>query len=192
MSDANWGPQDATVPTVPIELPSFVSRSMSAFYIDLLGPVHWLSKRQTVTAGSSAEAEIYATDECVKFLLELAQLLMFLEVKDIFMPTTSIIYNDNKACVQWSKSTTTKGLRHIQMRENRVRENIHSNFISVAHVDGKCNIADIFTKEMKDVSHFVELRNLFMLPRPSICLGELSNSLSTTQISTDFQSTVPA
>jgi len=173
MSDANWGPQDATVPTVPIELPSFVSRSMSAFYIDLLGPVHWLSKRQTVTAGSSAEAEIYATDECVKFLLELAQLLMFLEVKDIFMPTTSIIYNDNKACVQWSKSTTTKGLRHIQMRENRVRENIHSNFISVAHVDGKCNIADIFTKEMKDVSHFVELRNLFMLPRPSICLGEL-------------------
>jgi len=64
MSDANWGPQDATVPTVPIELPPFASRSMSAFYIDLLGPVHWLSKRQTITAGSSAEAEIYATDEC--------------------------------------------------------------------------------------------------------------------------------
>ncbi len=54
-----------------MDLPLFVSHSMSAFYIDLLGPVHWLSEWQTVTAGSSAAAEIYATDECVKFLLEL-------------------------------------------------------------------------------------------------------------------------
>jgi len=26
-------------------------------------------------------------------------------------------------------------------------------------------LADIFTKEMKDVNHFVELRNLIMCPR---------------------------
>jgi len=99
-----------------------VSRSMSAFYIDLLGPVHWLSKRQKVTAASSAEAEIYATDECVKFLLAFAQLLEFLDVKYIFMPSQTVVYNDNKACIQWSKQATTKGLRHIQMRENRIRE----------------------------------------------------------------------
>jgi hypothetical protein len=37
-------------------------------------------------AGSSAEAEIYATNECVKFLLELVQILDFLEVRNIFMP----------------------------------------------------------------------------------------------------------
>jgi hypothetical protein len=140
MSDANWGPQDATVPTIPIELPLFASRSMSAFFIEILGPVHWLSKRQTVTAGSSAEAEIYATDKCVKFILELSQLLEFLEARDIFMPTTSVMYNDNKACVQWSKSTTTKGLHHIQMKENRIRENIQSKFISIAHVDGKSTL----------------------------------------------------
>jgi len=69
MSDANWGPQDASQNRQKMELPLFVSRSMSAFFIDLLGPLHWLSKRQNVTAGSSAEAEIYATDECVKFIL---------------------------------------------------------------------------------------------------------------------------
>lgn len=82
------------------------------------------------------------------------------------MPSPTIIYNDNKACIQWSNKATTKGLRHIQMRENRVRENIVSNFISVCHVGGKTNIADIFTKEMKDTSHFVELRDLFMCSRP--------------------------
>jgi hypothetical protein len=50
------------------------------------------------------------------------------------------------------------------MRENRVRENIASKFESV-YVDGKINLADIFTKEMKDVVHFVELRDLFMCHR---------------------------
>lgn len=81
------------------------------------------------------------------------------------MPTTNILYNDNQACVNWSKCCTTKGLRHIQMKENRVRENIASEFVTIQHVDGKLNIADIFTKEMKDISHFVELRDLFMCHR---------------------------
>jgi len=119
MSDANWGPQDASVTKKSQELPLFVSRSMSAFYIDLFGPLHLMSKHQSVTAGSSVEAEIYATDECVKFLLEFVQIAEFLQVKDIFMPSTTVIYNDNNACVNWSKKATTKGLWHIQMRENQ-------------------------------------------------------------------------
>jgi hypothetical protein len=167
MSDANWGPQDATQTRSIVELPLFTSRSISAYYIDLLGPIHWLSKRQSVTAGSSAEAEIYATDECVKFLLELHQILDFLEVRHLFKPDTTTIFNDNKACVQWSKSATTKGLRHIQMKENRIRENILSKFVSIQHVDGKTNLADIFTKEMKDTAHFLALRDSFMKPRPA-------------------------
>jgi hypothetical protein len=166
MSDANWGPQDASNKKLP-DLPLFTSRSMSAFYIDLFGPLHWLSKRQTVTAGSSVEAEIYATDECVKFLLELVQLLEFLKVKHNFMPGVNVIYNDNKACVCWSKSCTTKGLRHIQMRVNRVRENVQKHFVTISHINGKINLADIFTKEMRDISHFVELCNLMLHPRLS-------------------------
>jgi hypothetical protein len=51
------------------------------------------------------------------------------------------------------------------MRENRVRENVVTKFVSILHVEGKKNIADIFTKEMKDVAHFVALRDLFMCPR---------------------------
>jgi len=172
MADANWGPQDAstrqpsTSSQSTSELPLFVSRSVSGFYIDLFGPLHWMSKRQTVTATSSAESEVYATNECVKFLLELTQLLDFLQIRDIFMPTSTILYNDNRACVDWSKNTTTKGLRHIQMRENQVRENVENGFIRVEHIDGKLNLADLFTKEHKDVSHFCLLRDLILCPRP--------------------------
>jgi hypothetical protein len=95
-------------------------------------------------------------------LLELVQILEFLEVKDIFMPGTNTIYNDNQACVKWSKRCTTKGLRHIQMKENHVQENITNNFVLIHHVDGKVNLADLFPKEMKDTSHFVALRDLMM------------------------------
>ncbi len=44
MSDANWGPQDASISSCSQDLPLFASGSMSAFYIDLLGPLHWMSK----------------------------------------------------------------------------------------------------------------------------------------------------
>jgi hypothetical protein len=114
------------------------------------------------TAGSSVEAEIYATNECVKFLLELVQLFEFLGVKDLFMPGVNIIYNDNQACINWSKISTMKGLQHIQMKENC--ENIAKQFVGIHHIDGKINLADLFTKEMKDTSHFVELHDLMMCP----------------------------
>lgn len=65
MPDANWGLQDATHNNSHVALPLFASCLMSTFYIDLLTPLHWMSKCQTVTAGSSAEAEIYITKECV-------------------------------------------------------------------------------------------------------------------------------
>jgi len=94
------------------------------------------------TAGSLAEDEIYAADECIKFLLELSQIMDFLEVKDIFIPGTNVIYNDNKACVQWSKLSTPKRLHHIQMMENQIRENVGSHFVTIQHVDGKINLAD--------------------------------------------------
>ncbi len=83
------------------------------------------------------------------------------------MPTTHTIYNDNKACVNWSNNSTMKGLRHIQMKENHVRENVESQFVTIEHVGGKVNMADLFTKEMKDISHFVELRDLTMRSRLS-------------------------
>ena len=75
-------------------------------------------------------------------------------------PTT--VYNDNSACVQWSSNLTTKGLRHIQIRENAVRESVLDKFIIVKHIEGKINLADIFTKEDRDSAHFIGIRNILL------------------------------
>ena len=168
LSDANWGPQDQSQPKDPLSpqpsLPLFKSRSMSGYIQWLNGPLHWQSKRQTITARSTAEAEIYATDECCKSILHIRLILSDLELLTTFCPGATTIYNDNNACVLWSTNMTTKGLRHVQIRENAVRESIANNTISVHHIAGDVNIADLFTKEDRDVTHFLSLRNAIMTP----------------------------
>jgi len=54
------------------------------------------------------------------------------------------------------------------MRENHVQENIANEFVLIEHIAGKRNLADLFTKEMKDTSHFIELRDLMVRPRTVI------------------------
>ena len=162
LSDANWGGQDQGHNRSSItELDRFKTRSMSGFIIFFNGPIHWSAKRQKVTARSSAEAEIYATDECVKELLRLKHICTDFAIMHIYMPGTPIkVYNDNNACVCWSKSTTTKGLRHITIRENAIRESVDNKFVEILHIAGKCNLADLFTKELKNVTLFKILRDL--------------------------------
>ena len=123
------------------------------------GPLHWESKRQKITARSSAESEIYATDECVKRLLQIKHISEDLGLKDTIFHSTTPVYNDNSACVMWSGNLTTRGLRHIQMRENAVRESHQSGFIRCIHIKGAINLSDMFTKEDKHVEHFIEIRD---------------------------------
>ena len=162
LSDTNWGPQDQSVPKEtdePIELDLFKSRSIAGYVIWLAGPVDWVSKRQTYTARSSAQAEIGAVDECTKTILQIIHILEDLNIYDNYHDGPVTIFNDNSACVQWSHNMTTKGLRYIQMRENAVRESVQNRTIEVQHVGGKKNPSDIFTKEDRDVTHFQECRD---------------------------------
>ena len=160
ISDANWGPQDQSVPKeneTKQELELFKTRSISGHVIMLQGPLHWSSKRQRITARSSCEAEIYATDECVKDILHIRHIIQDLELEQMLLHDKTKIFNDNMACVLWSKNTTTKGLRHLQIRENAIRENKKS--IEILHICGKVNPADMFSKEDKDPEHFIRLRD---------------------------------
>ena len=165
ITDANWGPQDQSKPIPGKIYPKvdiFKSRSISGHLITLHGPLHWSSKRQKVTARSSAEAEIYATDHCVRDILYLRNIMTDLNLLQETFPNKTPIYNDNMACVMWSQSKTNKRMRHMQIPENGVRENI--KILDIKHIEGKINPSDIFTKEDKDVKHFQSLRNSLVQP----------------------------
>jgi len=55
--------------------------------------------------------------------------LVELGLLNVNLPTS--IFNDNKGAVDWSNSSSTKGMRHVNIRENAVREAIGFNEVSV-------------------------------------------------------------
>ena len=160
LCDSNWGPQDQSRPKPNqkyTDLDLFRTRSLSGHFIILHGPLHWISKRQKTTARSSTEAEIYVTDSCVKDLLQIRLILQDLGLEKLFIKDKIPIYNDNMACVQWSKNKTSKGLRHVQIKENGVRENKH--LVDIQHCEGKTNLSDLMTKEDKNATHYISIRD---------------------------------
>ena len=86
-----------------------------------------------------------------------------LRLIDVSVPTP--LYNDNQGAVNWSKTTSTKGMRHVNMQENVVRECIHCfGDIAIFHIPGTCNPADIFTKEFKSDETFRSTRDVMLCP----------------------------
>ena len=168
ISDVNWGAQDqSTSYTSNSDLDLHKSRSISRHIITLHGPVHWSSKRQTITARSSAESEIYATDECCKDILYLSQLIHDLNLQNDLLSKTIHIYNESMTCVHWTKNKATRSIRHIQLRENAIRESVQKGLISVLHVPGTSNPSDILTKEDRDSAHYMTLCDCVVSPPPT-------------------------
>ena len=84
-----------------------------------------------------------ATNECTTELLHVR-----LRAQDLGMPAAydrTIIYNDNKATVGWCSSLTNKGMKHINLRECKVREAVIDDNVRVLHIPGVINPSDIFT-----------------------------------------------
>ena len=165
-SDACWGSQLGNAVREGVQLPLFKFRSMSgAIVMRSGGPIAWKGDRQERTALSSCEAEIRATNMGARLTVNTRNMISSLAdlgypIDDTSIPTP--LYNDNKACVKWCHNMTTKGNRHIENRENSTREWVADGTITVTHVAGKCNVSDIFTKEMRDAANFRRLRDSFM------------------------------
>ena len=160
-ADANWGPQDASHPSETNNKPITISstRSICGFFVFLGGaPIQWKCFKEARNSHSSCEAEIKATDECVKAILAFRNLLGDINF-DTSAPTT--VYNDNRGAIDWAQTMSNKRMRHYNIRENCVREAIHEFFdVSLLHVPGKQNPSDLLTKEHKSDSVYIELRDL--------------------------------
>jgi hypothetical protein len=167
-NNACWGSQIGSTITDGTLLPLFKFRSMSGSIVFKNGgPFGWLSERQECTSLSSCEAEIRTTSATSKKAVDLRNLcLSFTKSGFPILDTNklTLIYNDNYACVKWSHNMTSKMAHHKELRKKMVRKWVQDKTIAVKHVAGRFNPADIFTKEMRDGTHF------FVFGTPS-CLG---------------------
>jgi len=167
-ADSNWGPQDASTPTPQNhrQVSMDETRSICGHLVFLSnGPLVWKSHKEKRNSRSSCEAEVKATDECTKSVQWIRHVLSDLNLLD---QDPTPIYNDNMAAVMWSNSTSNKAMRHVNIRENAVREAIHKHKeVTVQHIGGKVNPSDLFTKEHKSDEIYRSIRDSFMSRRSS-------------------------
>ena len=81
-------------------------------------------------------------DECVKILHHIDNILEEMYLKEEFMSVPIDIYNNNQASINWDHIMTTKGLRHLQMRNNAVCKAVQTNFVRINHVSDKVNLSN--------------------------------------------------
>jgi hypothetical protein len=92
------------------------------------GPLSWTVIHQDQTVLSSEEAEICATNKTSKSVMGMRHLAESVrssgyDISDKVAP--SPLYNHNAACIQWAHNMTSKKFRHMELRENAVREWVH-------------------------------------------------------------------
>ena len=102
-----------------------------------------------------------ATKECATKLQSLKHRAKDIGIPDAYSRTN--IYNYNKAAIQWADSVILKVIKHINLQENMVREFHQSKDVDVEHIPGIINPSNIFTKLIKDNTHFRNLRDSMMV-----------------------------
>ena len=154
-------PLNLIVPKL-MKILTYSNLSHSLGLLSRQGALHWVSKCQSTTARSSTETEIIATDKCLKWLQHISHILDDLNVKDLYFPTGLLISNDNNACAVWSKGKTTKGLRHINMRDIP-SENWKPQALQMYAILGETAIYQICTQP-KRIQMLFTLYNAGMTP----------------------------
>jgi hypothetical protein len=106
VTDANWGPQDASHPKSGETIDEEEVRSLLGHVIMRMGgPIIWGCVWEPKKASrSSCEAEIGAMDEGCKYVQQLRNIMEDLRLPDILR--LSPLYNDNNGAVEWSESVS--------------------------------------------------------------------------------------
>ncbi|GKA45509.1 hypothetical protein Tco_0738305 [Tanacetum coccineum] len=106
----------------------------------------WFSKKQTVLAISTIEAEYVSAGKACQQALWMKQALIDYDVRldDV------LIMCDNKGAIDLSKNPVQHSqTKHIEIRQHFLRDNVQKGHISIEKVSSVDNIADILTKPLK-------------------------------------------
>ena len=83
------------------------------------------------------------------------------------LPTNLDIIPAIFATVTWIHSEAmSRNMRQLNIRQCAVRESVHHKEIVPVHIPVAINPSDLFTKEMRDKTHFLHLRSALMSAGP--------------------------
>ena len=136
-------------------------RSISGWVAMINGdPISWSSKKQSIVALSTCEAELYAEAAAIQEVQWVRGMIAELGLES---GAPSVIHGDNQSTLAVSKNGV-KGERtkHVDVKYKFITECIDDGVVQVKWIPSRENIADIFTKPL-DVQTFTGFRAQLML-----------------------------
>lgn len=129
-------------------------RKSTSGYVVKIGntTIVWGSKRQTIVATSTLEAEYVALSECTRAVLWVKMLLEH----DLREKAGKLIkiHCDNMGAIEVARNPTHHfKSKHIDVKYHHVRDLIESEQIELSFVNSTSNIADVMTKPLNKSSH---------------------------------------
>jgi len=107
----------------------------------------WSSKKQSIVALSTCEAEYIAAAACVCHAIWLRRLLERMTLKQ---EEATKIYIDNKSAIALAKNPVHhERSKHIDTRFHFIREHVKMKEVELHHKSSSDQVADIFTKALK-------------------------------------------
>lgn len=137
-------------------------KSTSGYAAFVLGnPVTWATRKQTIVASSSFDAEYIAASEATKEAIWLKALIEDFDIKnDDSVP----IYEDNQSVIKTVDSPQiNKRSKHIVIKYMFLRDNVQKNVISFQYVNSANQTADILTKALPSPSFLKHREALHVL-----------------------------
>ncbi|MBW0481244.1 hypothetical protein O181_020959 [Austropuccinia psidii MF-1] len=121
-------------------------KSMSGHVVLVYGnPISWLSKKQSVVAQSTTEAEFISLNICAKQMRWVSFVLSDLG-QEIVKP---IMFSDNSGAVTISKQASLNAnTKHIEVRYQYICDCVVQNLLSINQVSSSEMIADILSKPL--------------------------------------------
>jgi transposase InsO family protein len=115
-------------------------------------PISWKSKKQSIIAQSSMEAEYIALAEAAKEVEWIRKLQREIFPKSTTTPTT--IFEDNQSTINLSKNPIhSNRSKHIDVRYHKIQELVANKTIAVTYLSTHEMVADIMTKSLGRLLH---------------------------------------
>jgi len=110
------------------------------------GVVAWRSRKQSIPANSTTEAEYVATAEATKEIVWLRKILEYLQVKQVHSTPLMI---DNTSTIKLAKNPKFHHrTKHINTKYHLIRHHVEAKTIHLRHCSTNEKIVDIFTKAL--------------------------------------------
>ena len=137
-------------------------------YLQFLGlnPISWSSKKQTIIARSSTEAEYRAITSALAETTWVKNLLFEL---GIILPKSPIIYNDNIGVTYLCENPVFHSrMKHIAVDFHYVRDQVHRKLITINHIHAANQLADSLTKALSKLAFDHHLHKLVCSSPPNL------------------------